>query len=99
MESHTPEPSRPEASAGALAFGAVAVGVFGAIALVVALLVSTNSSEKTSVGAGAVTVTLQYPKVGPGTVTATTGGGIDVVNRDAMQHNLAVENSPLATPS
>jgi FtsP/CotA-like multicopper oxidase with cupredoxin domain len=96
-----PNPRRNESQPvnGALAFGAVTIGVLGVIALVVAVMVGTNSdSTSVATSSAPAAVTLADLKITPTAVATTTSAGIHVTNTGAMQHNLAVEGTALATP-
>jgi uncharacterized cupredoxin-like copper-binding protein len=81
------------------AFITVVVGVFGVVALVVALLIGTNKGEGTSSAAASApaAVTLSEFKIDPGTINASSGGGLHVTNGGSVQHNLEIEGTSLAT--
>jgi len=81
------------------AFVAVFVGVLGVVALVVALLIGTNGSGTASSTAtnGPTAVTLTEFKIDPGTVNATTSGGLHVTNNGNVQHNVSVVGTSVAT--
>ncbi len=84
-------------AAAALALPVVFFGVLGVIALVVGLLVGMGKNDGATSNSAPVEVSLAYPTIAPAVVNATTTGGIHVVNKDAMQHNLAVQGTNVRT--
>jgi FtsP/CotA-like multicopper oxidase with cupredoxin domain len=75
-------------------------GFFGLLALVMAFVVVERNDKTTASAGGAppVTVMLSDLKIDPGTITASNGAGIDVMNMGAIEHNFAVEGTSFATP-
>ena len=97
---HTLEPAGGVPSAAqTYAFVAVLMGVFGVVALVVALLIGTNKTEGSSSTAagGPATVTLSEFKITPATITATNGAGLHVTNGGNVQHNVSIVGTSFAT--
>ncbi|HEX2384479.1 MAG TPA: multicopper oxidase domain-containing protein [Acidimicrobiales bacterium] len=80
------------------AFLLVLFGLFGVVALIAALYVRNDDSNRTTSAAQPVTVTLSEFAITPGTVNAVNGAGLDVTNHGNVQHNLAVEGTTVATP-
>src|SRR6476646_9090051 len=96
---HVLEPDGEPSAKEAYAFLLTLFGVFGAIALVVALVIGPGKDSTTaSAGAAPVAVTLTEFAINPATVNAVNGAGIDVTNSGQVQHNLAVDGTELATP-
>jgi FtsP/CotA-like multicopper oxidase with cupredoxin domain len=94
MEDEQHEPN----AAAALSFGVVLVGLLGVVALLVAFVVGAGTDGTSSVSAGQTTmVTLSDLKIAPQAIDATTSGGLHVMNEGAIQHNLAVDGTSLAT--
>jgi len=93
------EPDDETSARQAYAFLLTLFGLLGVIALVVALVVGAgNDKSSTTVGSSMTMVTLSEFAISPGTVSATTGDGIHVMNSGQVQHNLAVDGTNLATP-
>jgi manganese oxidase len=106
-----PPPASPH-PAGSADGWKIAVFTLAAMALVASLfgvglgLRAVNESKGSSsataaAGAGAETAAMVHLsdfKIEPNAVEATTGAGVDVMNMGAVQHNLAVEDTTLATP-
>ena len=94
------EPDDESTAGQAYAFLLTVFGLFGVIALVVALVVGAGKGDgQTAAGtADPTAVTLSEFTISPAAVTATTGAGIHVTNGGQVQHNLAVDATTLATP-
>jgi uncharacterized cupredoxin-like copper-binding protein len=78
------------------AFIVVAFGLFGVVALAIALAIGmgkSDGSSTTAAGDGPAAVTLSEFKIAPDTIQATTGGGLHVTNSGSVQHNLAIEGT------
>jgi nitrite reductase (NO-forming) len=94
--------AEPNASA-ALAFGVVAVGILGVLALVVALLVGKNDSPSSVTATGeakTVEVMLAEFSVTPSTieVPSSTDLTLRVMNHGTMVHDLAIEGGDRRVP-
>jgi uncharacterized cupredoxin-like copper-binding protein len=88
-------PSAPET----YAFIVVVFGLFGLIALVIALSIGMGKDDGTSTATAseAAAVTLSDFAITPKTIQAVSGAGIHVTNAGNVQHNLAVEGTGAAT--
>ncbi len=83
----------------AYAFVLTAFGLFGVIALVVALIIGPGKSTgTTTAGSEPVAVTLSDFAIAPTAITAVNGAGIHVTNKGNVQHNLAIDGTAFATP-
>ena len=83
----------------AYAFVLTLFGLFGVIALVVALVIGPGKSDGTVTSStDASAVTLSDFAIAPTAITAVNGAGIHVTNKGNVQHNLAVEGTTYATP-
>lgn len=92
------EPTDGPSAQTAYAFVLTIFGMFGVIALVVALLVATDKGDGTTSTASApAAVGLTEFAISPAAVDATTTGGIHVTNNGNVQHNLRVEGTDYAT--
>jgi len=91
-------PAKPTSPRAAFAFPFLFFGLLGLISLCGAFVVSwTDDGSRVATAAAAAPVSLSELAITPKTVDATTTGGLDVTNKGTMQHNLAVEGTPLAT--
>lgn len=82
----------------AYAFVLTAFGLFGVIALVVALVIGPGKSTGTATGTSEpAAVTLSDFAIAPTAITAVNGAGIHVTNKGNVQHNLAVDGTSFAT--
>jgi len=94
--------TQPSASV-ALAFGVVTVGIFGVLALVIALLVgksNTTSSVAATGEAKSVEVMLTEFSVTPSTIEVPSGTDLTVrvMNHGTMAHDLAIEGGDPKVP-
>jgi FtsP/CotA-like multicopper oxidase with cupredoxin domain len=97
---HELEPDDVPSAREAYAFVVTLFGLFGTIALVVAIFVGVGGKDGTTVaGASAAAVTLSEFKIAPDAINAVNGAGIDVTNAGSTPHNLAVEGTSFATPT
>jgi FtsP/CotA-like multicopper oxidase with cupredoxin domain len=109
MASNAPEPTPihevdvetggPTASE-TYAFIVVVFGLFGLVALAIALVTGmggNDGSSASTTGSAPAAVTLSEFKIAPATIQAVNGAGLQVTNSGNVQHNLAVEGTSLAT--
>lgn len=82
-----------------LAVPVVFFGLFGVIALVIALTLTfrNTSTSGGSAPSGPAKVTLTEFAISPSTITAASGAGIDVTNGGNVPHSFAVEGTSFAT--
>jgi FtsP/CotA-like multicopper oxidase with cupredoxin domain len=83
------------------AFVLTVFGVFGVIALTVALVIGAGKGDGDTVTAGAggpAAVTLSEFAISPEAITADTGTGLHVTNTGNVQHNVSIEGTSIATP-
>jgi uncharacterized cupredoxin-like copper-binding protein len=83
------------------AFIVVVFGLFGVVALAIALAIGMGKSDgasTTAAGSEPTAVTLSEFKIAPDTIQATTGAGLHVTNAGNVQHNLAIEGTSAVTP-
>jgi uncharacterized cupredoxin-like copper-binding protein len=93
------EEGGPTAS-GTYAFIVVVFGVFGLVALVIALTIGMGQGDgSTSAASGnaPASVKLTEFSIAPATIQAINGAGLQVTNTGNVQHNLVVEGSAFAT--
>src|SRR6516162_429496 len=96
-----PRDLKPDWLAG---IGAIALSIFGVIALIAAVVVAKQnggggSGGSVTAGAGPATaVMLSEFSISPEMITATPSGGLDITNAGKVSHNLAVQGTTLATP-
>ena len=91
----------------AFALPMVFFALLGVACLGVALLAGTGGADRAdgsttltsgAESAGPVMVALSEFAVTPASISATTGGGLHVMNQGSVQHNLAVDGTAVATP-